>query len=81
MGVFIYRKESRVQRAVILYLLFYFICRKFKSLKSYNITFIIYFLSLYIEKQEKEKKTRTVPTIKTEKKSVFVGGAGVSMVG
>ena len=82
MGVFIYTKESRVQRAVILYLLFYFIYRKFKSSKSYNITFIIYFLCLYIEKTGERKRTRTEPTIKIKKKSVFVGGqTGVSMVG
>jgi len=37
---------------------------------------------IYLEKTVERKRTRTVPTIKTEKKSVFVGGQnGVSMVG
>jgi hypothetical protein len=68
-GVFICRKESRVRRAIILYLLFFiFIYRKVLSSKRYNITFFY----VYIEKIGERKRIRTEPTIKNRKE--IVGG-------
>jgi hypothetical protein len=50
MEVFIYRKEPRVQRAIVLYLLFYFYLQKSLEFKRAIILHLLFIYYVYLEK-------------------------------